>query len=280
MTIHPTPQATQTTRPFVKWAGGKSRLLNHIIPAIPAGRRFVEPFLGGGAVFLNAKNFDQYLLGDSNKHLIDLYTCVVEHRHEFIALASTFFDESYRSPERYQEVRHAFNHERDVMVRSARFVYLNRFGFNGLCRYNRAGQFNTPYGHPRQVPGFPVKQILAFAEKAQRATFVHGDFSELMRLATPGDVVYCDPPYLDRDDSASFRAYGADGFGVARQGELAELSRELAARGVPVVISNHDCRAARELYAGAEIITFPARRSISAATGSRGNVGELLAIFR
>jgi DNA adenine methylase len=273
------PQATGATRPLLKWAGGKSRLLSHIIPALPKGRRLIEPFVGGGAVFLNATGFEKYLLGDSNKHLINLYRTVVERPQEFVDVAQLFFNESFRSPERYLEVRHAFNRESDVLTQSAQFLFLNRFGFNGLCRYNRSGQYNVPYGHLQQVPAFPTQQIFAFAEKAREATFVHGDFAAIMRSAEPGDVIYADPPYLDRDDVASFRGYGATGFGLDRQSELADLARELAGRGVPVVISNHDCSVARDLYAGAEIATFSARRSISATADSRGHVGEILAVF-
>lgn len=276
----PVLQAGKATRPFMKWVGGKSRLLPHIIPALPKGKRLIEPFVGGGAIFLNASGFATYLLGDSNRDVIDVYRTVAERPRELIDLALSLFKEEYRSPGRYLEVRCAFNSENDVLTRSAQFLYLNRFGFNGLCRYNRSGQFNVPYGHLERVPGFPTEQILAFAELAKRATFVHGDFSNLMRLAEPGDVIYCDPPYLDRDDTASFRGYGAAGFGIDRQRELVGLARELAGKGIPVAISNHDCAAARELYTGAHIKSFSARRSISAAAGSRGNVGELLAVFK
>ncbi|MFL9900027.1 Dam family site-specific DNA-(adenine-N6)-methyltransferase [Paraburkholderia fungorum] len=281
MTLDAKPSSASGRKghPAFPQVGGKSRLLPHIIPALPSGRRLIEPFVGGGAVFLNTDGFEEYLLGDSNRHLMELYRTVAERPQEFIDLALSFFDDEYRNHERYLDVRRAFNSECDVLTRSTQFLYLNRFGFNGLCRYNRSGQFNVPYGHLERVPGFPTEQILAFADKAQRATFFHGDFADIMRLAEPGDVVYCDPPYLDRDDTASFRGYGAAGFGMNRQRELANLARELAGRGVPVEISNHDCAAARELYAGADITGFPARRSISAAAKSRGNVGELVAVF-
>lgn len=279
MRNHSVPPATNTTRPFLKWVGGKRRLLSHIIPALPIGTRLIEPFVGGGSVFLNANGFDRYLLGDSNKHLINLYKTAVEHPQELVKVARTFFHDEYMSPDRYLEVRHAFNQGCDVLTQSAQFLYLNRFGFNGLCRYNRSGQYNVPYGHLKQVPSFPAQQIFAFAEKAKNATFVNGDFADIMRSAKPGDVIYADPPYLDRDDAPSFRSYGVNGFGLERQRELADLARELAGRGIPVAISNHDCSVAHDLYAGAEILTFSARRSVSAAVDSRGHVGELLAIF-
>ncbi|MFM0557605.1 Dam family site-specific DNA-(adenine-N6)-methyltransferase, partial [Paraburkholderia sediminicola] len=201
-------------------------------------------------------------------------------RDGFINVAQTFFDEKYRSPDSYTSVRAAFNQERERLARAAQFLYLNRFGFNGLCRYNKRGAFNVPYGHPPRVPGFPQKEIMTFSEKAKRATFVKSDFVAVMHSVRPGDVVYCDPPYLDRDVVKSFTAYGANGFDTRRHQELAQLAKELSLRGVPVVISNHDCAAARELYSGAEIHTFGAHRSVSAAAERRGPVDELLAIFR
>ncbi|MFB9121877.1 DNA adenine methylase [Paraburkholderia dipogonis] len=155
----------------------------------------------------------------------------------------------------------------DVLTRAAQFLYLNKFGFNGLCRYNRSGQFTYPMGTRYGFLGFLKKKSFLSPARRSGATFVHGDFADLVRSAQPGDVVYCDPPYLDRDDSPSFRGYGAAGFGMDRQRELADLARELAQRGIPVAISNHDCVAAYELYEGANILTFPARRSVSAAAG-------------
>jgi DNA adenine methylase len=279
MQKHPTSQAAPSSRPFLKWVGGKSRVLQHVLPRLPHGRRLIEPFVGGGSVFLGT-GFEAYLLGDSNNYLIELYQEVSVRPNEFIEVARALFDEQNRSPERYLDLRTAFNQESNKLMRAAQFLYLNKFGFNGLCRHNKSGAFNVPYGHPPRVPGFPLKEILAFSEKAKRATFVNDDFASVMKRARVGDVVYCDPPYLDRDYAKSFTAYGANRFDMVRHKELAQLARTLAHSGVPVVISNHDCEAARELYAGSEIHTLSANRSISAASERRGSVDELLAIFR
>jgi DNA adenine methylase len=199
---------------------------------------------------------------------------------ELVAATSPYFTEGYRSKERYLEVRSAFNRGEDQLARSAKFLYLNRFGFNGLCRYNRSGEFNVPYGNPSRVPQLPVERLAAFREKAARATFVAGDFVSVMQQAAPGDVVYCDPPYLDRDAaSKSFTGYGASGFAFERQLELAAVARTLASRGIPVLISNHDCGAARFLYEGAQLFQFEARRSIAAASRYRRSTSEILALF-
>jgi DNA adenine methylase len=227
MQIHPASQTAKSARPAkppLKWVGGKSRLLAHLIPALPAGNRLVEPFVGGGAVFLGT-NFSEYLLGYSNSHLIELYRMVAEQPEQFIEMAAPLFSEGYRSQERFLEVRSEFNNGNEGLLRAAQFLYLNRFGFNGLCRYNRSGQFNVPYGHHVRVPSFPREEILSLAKKAQRATFVHADFASVMRMARSGDVVYCDPPYLDRDGVASFRAYSPGEFTFDRQRELADMAR-------------------------------------------------------
>ncbi|WP_166678981.1 Dam family site-specific DNA-(adenine-N6)-methyltransferase [Paraburkholderia sp. BL6665CI2N2] len=271
-------QAARPAKPFLKWVGGKTRVLHHIIPRLPAGRRLIEPFVGGGAVFL-ATGYEEYLLGDANVHLVELFQAVSENRDEFIRVAEQYFNEQYRTAEQYLSVRSAFNHEQDAVTRAAQFLYLNRHGFNGLCRYNNRGGFNTPYGHPARVPRFPREEIVVFSEHARRAKFVSADFSELMDAVRPDDVVYCDPPYLDRDGARSFTGYGPGGFDMQRQEELASIAKRLVARGVTVLISNHDCEKARQLYVGAEIFSFTARRSVSAAADKRGEVGELLAVF-
>jgi DNA adenine methylase len=271
--------AAPTLKPPIKWAGGKGRIINEILSRLPAGRRLIEPFVGGASVFL-ASRYDEYLLGDSNRHLIDLYSSIAHRFDDLVAATSRYFVEEYRSKERYLEVRSAFNREQDLLERSAQFLYLNRFGFNGLCRYNKFGDFNVPYGNPARVPRLPLERMVAFREKAASATFVVGDFVSVMQQAVPGDVVYCDPPYLDMDSAGkSFTAYGASGFAFDRQQELASMARTLASRGIPVLISNHACEAARTLYEGAELFEFEARRSISADASRRGTARELLAFF-
>lgn len=270
---------SKATKPFLKWVGGKGRLLGHLLPRLPAGNRLIEPFVGGGSVFLGT-DYESYVLGDANEHLIELYQAAAKDPDALMAEAERLFVEENLSPERYNELREKFNAEYDPLARGALFVYLNKFGFNGLCRYNKAGKFNTPFGWPSRVPRLPREEILAFAKKAGAATFVHEDFVEVMMSAKLGDVVYCDPPYLDRDVAASFKAYGASRFDLARHRELAECARQLATCGIPVAISNHDCVTARELYAGAELHTFHARRSISGVAERRGDVAEILAVFR
>ncbi|WP_233886329.1 DNA adenine methylase [Paraburkholderia flagellata] len=270
---------SKAPRPFLKWVGGKGRLLDHLLPKLPSGNRLIEPFVGGGAIFLGT-DYGSYVLGDTNAHLIELYQAVAKDPDAFVAEAEKLFVEENLSPERYNEFREKFNSAHDPLVRGALFLYLNKFGFNGLCRYNKSGKFNVPFGRTSRVPRLPREEIRAFAQKARAATFVHRDFVEVMMSAKLGDVVYCDPPYLDRDNASSFKAYSASGFDLTRHRELAQCARRLAASGIPVAISNHDCTIGRELYVGADIHTLSARRSISGAAERRGDVAEILAVFR
>jgi DNA adenine methylase len=243
------------------------------------GRRLIEPFLGSGAVFLNT-DYDRYLLADGNADLVDLYRRLVDDGDALIEAARALFTPEMNHAGSFYALRGEFNATRHSRRRAAVFLYLNRHCYNGLCRYNASGGFNAPFG--RYVrPYFPEREMRGFMEKAKRARFLHADFAETMARARRGDVVYCDPPYTPLGGTAHFTDYRTGGFGWADQERLARLARELADRGVQVVISNHDTRATRVLYSalGAKLVCFEVRRSISCDTHRRNRVGELLAVF-
>lgn len=147
-------------------------------------------------------------------------------------------------------------------------------------RYNRQGKFNTPFGLYKK-PYFPEKEMRQFIGKTDRVEFIHADFRQCINLSTRGDTIYCDPPYVPLTATACFTDYHSGGFSWQDQVRLAELAAMQAARGVQVVISNHDTTQLHRLYkqAGASISRFQVRRTISADTGNRGRVGELLAVF-
>lgn len=264
-------------KPFLKWAGGKYRVLDEILPRLPAGKRLIEPFAGSAAVSLNA-DYPSALVADSNADLINLYRSIRSDASHFINEARLLFGNTYNNREAFDALRFEFNECEDPFRRSVIFVYLNRHGFNGLCRYNGKGRFNVPFGK-YDNPGFPQAEIEAFAQAAAHAEFVHQDFLTTMSEAQQGDVIYCDPPYVALSVTSNFTSYSAGVFGFAEQKSLAEKARECAARGVPVVISNHDTAESRALYQGAEIHSFSVQRFISSRASTRGNAPELLAIF-
>ncbi len=266
-------------RPFLKWAGNKFRILDHIEPLLPSGRRLIEPFAGSGALFLNSE-FDQYLLSDRNADLISLYNILKQDGREFIEYCAQYFVPRNNQEKRYYRLREQFNHCDEPRLRAALFLYLNRHGYNGLCRYNAGGGFNVPFGRYKR-PYFPAKEMLSFHQKAQRAEFLVSDFEQTMRQAQQGDVIYCDPPYVPLSASANFTSYSAGGFSLTDQTLLAELAGESAQRGIPVLISNHNTRFTRKAYQGAQKIKpFKVQRYISCNGNQRNSAGEILALFQ
>lgn len=264
-------------RPFLKWAGNKYQILERIKEVLPQANRLIEPFVGSGAVFLNL-DYNQYLLADNNGDLINLYLTLQTQGEPFINYCKSFFTEDNNRENRYYELRELFNTTSDAYLKAALFIYLNRHDYNGLCRYNSKGGFNTPFGQYRK-PYFPEKSLLYFLTKAKNAVFKTADFRDIMRTAKKGDVVYCDPPYVPLSATANFTAYSSSGFGSKDQTELAELARELAGRGIPVLISNHATEFTLNAYKTAKIERFNVQRFISCDGANRGKAEEVLALF-
>lgn len=265
------------TRAFLKWAGGKYGLVDNINQRLPEGRELVEPFMGAGSVFLNS-NFESYLLADINADLIHLYQLLKSQPDIFIREAAALFTGCHNDEATYYELRVAFNQEQDRFRRALLFLYLNRHGYNGLCRYNKSGGFNVPFGAYKK-PYFPERELWFFAEKSQKATFVCQGYAEVFAQAQSDQVFYCDPPYAPLSDTASFTTYAANGFTLDDQAILAGLARDTAAQGIPVLVSNHDIPLTRELYRGAELEVVSVKRTISRHGHNRKKVDELLALF-
>ncbi|WP_417686294.1 Dam family site-specific DNA-(adenine-N6)-methyltransferase [Pseudidiomarina gelatinasegens] len=266
-------------RAFLKWAGGKYNLIEPITAVLPEGNKLIEPFVGAGSVFLNT-NYPSYLLNDVNPDLITLFKTVKRRPMRFIEDARKLFSTANNTPEAYYALRKQFNATTDGYERSLLFLYLNRHGYNGLCRYNLSGQFNVPFGQYLR-PYFPRAEIEFFAEKAQRATFTCMSFEKVFRRARIGDVVYCDPPYAPLSLTANFTSYSSGGFSIAHQTELARRAEQTARkRGIPVLISNHDTDFTRLLYKKAQLETLQVSRFISPKGESRGKVAELLALYQ
>lgn len=263
---------------FLKWAGGKYRLLPRLLSAFPNATRFVEPFLGSGVVFLNT-DYPSYLLGEGNRDLITLFQSLQRDGMSYIDYCASFFCPENNQEEQYYRLRERFNTTTDVAERGAIFLYLNRHGFNGLCRYNQRGGFNVPFGLYHR-PYFPREEMMLFYAKSQCVEFVHADFLETFQNTQSGDLIYCDPPYAPLGSADTFSSYIEKAFGDVQQQKLADAAREAMTKGATVMISNHDTPQTRQYYHDAEIIPFQVRRSISAHGGRRVMVPELLAIFR
>ena len=230
-------------------------------------------------MFLNT-DYDSYLLADANPDLIGLYRQLIDEGPSFIKYCRGFFTQKNNHKEKYYAYRDEFNGTSNKRRKSALFLYLNRHGYNGLCRYNSKGTFNTPFGRYSK-PYFPEKEMLSFIQRAKNATLLHAGFDVSMAKAQAGDMVYCDPPYAPLSDTACFTDYHAGGFNQDDQELLANIASELAHNQVRVVISNQDTKQIRELYAKAKakISRFKVRRHISCDGNNRREAGELLAVF-
>ncbi len=265
-------------RAFLKWAGGKYGLVEDIQRHLPEARKLVEPFVGAGSIFLNT-DYEQYLLADINPDLINLYNLLKENPESYISEAKRWFVPENNRKEVFLDIRSEFNQTDDVMYRSLAFLYMNRFGFNGLCRYNKKGGFNVPFGSYKK-PYFPEAELEFFAEKAKKATFVCEGYTETFSRARKGCVIYCDPPYAPLSNTANFTSYAGNGFTLDDQAALADVAEKTATqRGIPVLISNHDTTLTRRLYHGADLSVVKVKRTISRNGSGRNKVDELLALF-
>lgn len=254
----------------LKWVGSKSRIMPALVKHLPAGRRLVEPFAGSCAVMMNT-DYPEYLVADINPDLINMYRQIKEFPQQFIIIAAQVFA-SNLSEENYYAIREEFNNHLGLplLERAVYFLYLNRNGYRGMCRYNRKGDFNIPYGNYKK-PYFPIEEIKAFAEKAQRATFICADFTETLKMVEAGDVVYSDSPY-----QGAFSDYHAGGFNDDQQCLLAAMLIVVAENN-PVIVSNSDTTLVKSLYCGFNITRIKAPRSIGVAAGAGKSAAEIIA---
>jgi DNA adenine methylase len=267
-------------KPFLKWAGGKYRIIDKILSELPARPRFVEPFAGSCAVYLNAKA-ESALVCDINADLIYLYQHIQHEGEEFILYCKSFFTPYNNTKDRYLELREEFNNSHAPHKRGALLLYLNRHSFNGLIRYNSKGGFNVPFGKYK-APYFPLKELYDFYAKTQQTVTVFEccDFRAVFSRLEKNDVVYCDPPYVPLSETASFTTYAGNEFSIKDQQDLAALSEAAYRRGIPVILSNHDTDITRNLYAAAEVKLFNVQRFISCNGDNRTAAPELLAVYR
>ncbi|STX29902.1 DNA adenine methylase [Legionella beliardensis] len=266
-------------KPFLKWAGSKFRCLDTILSTLPKANRLIEPFTGSGAIFINS-NYPNYLLAEKNHDLILVFQMLQQEGLAFIDYCEQFFTRQNNCQDRYYQLREQFNQCQQTRMRAALFLYLNRHGYNGLCRYNQKGLYNVPFGRYIK-PYFPRAEMLFFYEKSQSVKFIQGDFRATFRLAKPGDIIYCDPPYVPLSRSANFTSYTPHRkFNEQDQIELAQLAQYSATKGITVVISNHDTELTRIYYQDSHIISFPVSRFISCNSLNRKPAQELVAIFK
>jgi DNA adenine methylase len=273
---------TIQAQPFLKWAGGKRKLLPVLKQFIPQEiSAYYEPFVGAGALLFELQP-DYAVINDSNPELINCYRVIRDNPAGL--LASCADHQRRNSKEYYYHIRalDRTNHWSALspVARAARILYLNKTCFNGLFRVNNKGQFNVPYGNyksPTVADANVIYAVSAYLNTA-KVKIYHGDFITPLSGAKPGAFIYFDPPYHPISKTSSFTSYSKDDFGEAEQVRLRDLCNDLHDQGCKILLSNSSADLIKKLYSDRRytIIEVDAARSINVVGSKRGKIKELL----
>ena len=287
-------------KPFLKWAGGKTQLIEQIKKQIPRniktnGFTYIEPFVGSGAVLFwileEFPNLEKAIINDINQDLTNSYLTIKHNVADLIQILKKWETEYHSISENqekkkkyYYEKRNLFNSRNsDQTTQSALFIFLNRTCFNGLYRVNRKNEFNVPIGSYKTPQICNEENLIAVSKALQKVTILNGDFSETLKYADKKTFFYFDPPYKPLNETSSFNSYAKDEFNDSEQIRLKEFCEELDKKGHQWILSNSDVKGKDinnnffdELYASFNILRVNARRSINANPNKRGQLTELL----
>lgn len=269
--------------PIVKWVGGKRQLLSKIIPLIKKNfSTYVEPFVGGGAVFFELQP-RKAIINDLNSELINVYSVVRDFPERLISELEKHSEKN--SEEYYYAIRSMDrNSEFDKLSniqKAARILYLNKTCYNGLYRVNSSGQFNSPYGrykNPNIVNSVSIRAMSKYL-KNNEIDIRQGDYREILKNLSRGAFVYFDPPYMPISTSSSFTGYTENGFNYEQQLCLKEECDKLRENGIPFLQSNSDCPEIRELYHNYNVEIVQAKRAINSKSEKRGEINEVLIYY-
>lgn len=257
------PGEDEGARPFLKWAGGKTRLLQVLLPYFPSKfRDYYEPFLGGGSVFfaVRGRTRGRPLLFDLNTELVNVWLAVKNEPRALLRALEAY--SGLDTEEDYYSVRDG-EWPTARIERAALFVYLNQTAWNGLWRVNKWGVFNVPWG-ARPFRGIAKPALMRVNAALSDAEIAEADFREVLERPRKGDFVYLDPPYLPISDTSKFAGYTEKRFRKADLAELARCCERLTERGVSWVMSNRDNAMVRELFGHAKRVALTTRRSVAA----------------
>ncbi|MCL1466337.1 DNA adenine methylase [Argonema galeatum] len=263
-------------RPFLKWAGGKSKLIPQYQEFFSEFNNYYEPFLGGGAIFfhlLQNRSPFKAVLTDINADLINTYRCVRDDVEKLIKLLQEHQEK--HNQYYYYDLRNCHNF--NGLEAAARFIYLNRTCFNGLYRVNPKGEFNVPVGKYKNPKICNADLLYSVSEALQSIEIAERGFEAVLDyVKTSEDFVYFDPPYYPLSNTSNFTGYSRYSFSKDDQIRLRDVFAELARRGVKVMLSNSDCDFIRELYNDFEIREISAARAINSNSKKRGKIAEVL----
>jgi len=260
-------------RSFIKWVGGKYRSLAQILPKLPKDfKTYYEPFMGSGVVFFNI-NPHQAILNDLEYSLVSTFRSVKRECER----VQEYLDGLSNDSDTYYSVRCSFNNDADVFPgkKAAQFIYMNKCGFNGLYRVNKAGVMNVAFGKRTGDPHKDFGVLESCSEMLQRARVMSGDYKDVLDLTRNRDFVYMDPPYY-KEFPTSFAGYNSKQFAEEDHERLALECKFLTSKGVLFALSNSDTSFIRNLYKNYNIYPIYTTRTVSRDPAVRGTVCEVL----
>lgn len=287
-------------KPFLKWAGGKTQLINEIQKSLPKeinnpNLTYIEPFIGSGAVLFwmlkNFSNIKKAVINDINTDLINTYKTIATKPKELISILQILQNEFHSlefDPEKKKEYfynkRNLYNSRKENKSgQAALFIFLNRTCFNGLYRVNRFDNFNVPMGNYKSPTICDYKNILLVSEALQKVEILCGDYEATLSKATTNSFFYFDPPYKPLSSTSSFNSYAKDVFNDEEQIRLKNFCSTLQENGYKWMLSNSDVKETNtencffdELYSKFSILRVRAKRTINANVQKRGELNELL----
>lgn len=297
----------ECARPFLKWAGGKTQLLDKIESRLPKDinndryTNYVEPFVGGGAVFFRVAqtyDFQECYIADINSDLYITYTVVKRNVEELIDKLRIIREEFLNCDietrrDFYTNVRSEFNRTKNELdcdryseawtLHASRLIFLNKTCFNGLYRVNLSGGFNVPFGKYKTYAILQEEILRTDSEVLQNTEIFQGDFTHIAPHIDENTFVYFDPPYRPLNSTSLFTGYAKNGFDDDEQRRLAAFFAECDAKGARCMLSNSDPKNADpedeffdELYAGFNIDRVPAKRRINSDSSKRGSINEII----
>lgn len=296
----------EKVRPFVKWVGGKSKLIPQMEQYYPKELKenkidvYIEPFVGGGAILidiLKKYNIKKAYAFDINKNLINCYN-IIKDKVESLVLELKKLEEEYlklddeNRKEYYYDIRKKYNsinieNEKEALEKTTYFIFLNKTCFNGLYRENRRGQFNVPVGKYKNPTICDEKNLIELSKLIKNVTFINGDYRESYKYIEEKTFIYFDPPYRPINKTSSFTSYSKEDFNDENQKELGEYFRKINDNNsnVKLMLSNSNPKNNNEkddffeqIYNGFKINEIKANRMINSNKEKRGKISELLII--
>lgn len=287
--------AEKLAKPFLKWAGGKTQLLDEIAAHLPDGLKtgeidtYIEPFVGGGAVFFyvaqNYPGIKRFYLLDVNQDLINCYneirTNIDALIDELHFLETIFLRKRSGRRDFYYQIRGQFNADHSP----AKLIFLNKTCYNGLYRVNRNGEFNVPFGDYKNPTICDEDNLRNVSALLQEAEITCGDFIDSKKYIDNHTFVYFDPPYRPLSPTASFTSYSKDSFSEQEQIKLAKFCRQIHSKGAKFLLSNSDPKNEdpndhffEDHYKEFTIDRVKANRAINCKSSGRGKINELIVL--